>query len=111
MRVSRQGGVVNLLTLEGMDAGSTLAVHHGLFRREGRCVVLDAEGRRATPVFPADAGVAFEADGLRITGLSFRFGETVGLPGLGPAHEAEPIGGCPAVRRLVRAVEAALPAH
>lgn len=106
-RGSSQNGIINLLTLEAVDAGSTLALHHGAFRRDGRCLVLDAEGSTATPVFPADSGVSVEADGIRIAGLDFRYGDTVALPGLGRSYAGEAIGECPAARRPVRAVEAA----
>jgi len=110
-RVSMQGGIINLVTLETMDAGTTLALHHGVFRRHGRCLVLEVDGAGATPVFPANSSVAISADGIRITGLDFKFGDTVALPGLGPRHLGEPIGECPAERRLVRAVEAAIRAR
>jgi len=110
-QVSEQGGIINLLTLERMEGGGTLALQHGVFRRKGRCLVIDVDGVSATPVFAVDSGIAVGANGIRITGLDFNFGETVALPGLGPSYTGDSVAECPVIRRLVRAVETARPAH
>ena len=108
VRVSKSGGVINLLTIEKVSAGATLAIHHGVFRREGPCLVLEADGTSVTPVFPTEAGVAVNGDGIRFAGLDFPFGDTIALPGLGPSYSGEAVGQCPVERRLVRAVEAVI---